>query len=411
MPEKFDLNDYQRAEQLYDSGKYLDAMTICTQIVTQETAEIKGNPNYDRELFFWTEILAARIMMIMASWNSWAERKELYEKTAIVAMNSAKDLNAVIEADYQLRCTLKEWEGRLYLEMLEQMQENVSFDSWRSYLNFKSEVMVSTTFTLTQIRNADRITELCSERNLSFNDFEKLCKEKDADSCFPAEAVNDQTYLIGKAFFENTKAAIEKNKYASGQFLSVFGTEALMRLYAAKTIIQSCVDDNIKDNDRQLRNLKAKAEVQEYLLNAKLHPNGGTLSLVSSDRGKAINELKSTYVEIQKIDSNFQMPQLPKENGEASPANSGGCYIATAVYGSYDCPQVWTLRRYRDYTLAETWYGRAFVHAYYAISPTIVKWFGNARWFRKLWRNKFDRMVQKLNDKGIKDTPYADRPW
>ena len=26
----------------------------------------------------------------------------------------------------------------------------------------------------------------------------------------------------------------------------------------------------------------------------------------------------------------------------------GGCYVATAVYGSYDCPQVWTLRRVRD---------------------------------------------------------------
>ena len=36
--------------------------------------------------------------------------------------------------------------------------------------------------------------------------------------------------------------------------------------------------------------------------------------------------------------------------------SSGGCYVATAVYGSYDCPQVWTLRRYRDDTLAETWY-------------------------------------------------------
>ncbi len=23
---------------------------------------------------------------------------------------------------------------------------------------------------------------------------------------------------------------------------------------------------------------------------------------------------------------------------------SGGCYVATTVYGSYDCPQVWTLR-------------------------------------------------------------------
>ena len=53
-----------------------------------------------------------------------------------------------------------------------------------------------------------------------------------------------------------------------------------------------------------------------------------------------------------------------------------GCYIATAVYGSYDCPQVWTLRRFRDHTLAASWYGRTFLHAYYAVSPTLVKWFG-----------------------------------
>ena len=38
--------------------------------------------------------------------------------------------------------------------------------------------------------------------------------------------------------------------------------------------------------------------------------------------------------------------------------DSGGCYIATCVYGSYDCPQVWTLRRYRDETMAESWIGR-----------------------------------------------------
>ena len=27
------------------------------------------------------------------------------------------------------------------------------------------------------------------------------------------------------------------------------------------------------------------------------------------------------------------------------------------IYGSYDCPEVWTLRRYRDKFLSETWYG------------------------------------------------------
>lgn len=37
------------------------------------------------------------------------------------------------------------------------------------------------------------------------------------------------------------------------------------------------------------------------------------------------------------------------------------CYVATAVYGSYDCPEVWTLRRFRDFALDETWYGR-FIH-------------------------------------------------
>ncbi len=88
-----------------------------------------------------------------------------------------------------------------------------------------------------------------------------------------------------------------------------------------------------------------------------------------------------------------------------------GCYIATAVYGSYDCPQVWTLRRYRDYTLSETWYGRAFIRTYYAISPTLVKWFGKTEWFRSLWKPTLDRIVEKLNGEGVKCTPYSDRNW
>ena len=90
---------------------------------------------------------------------------------------------------------------------------------------------------------------------------------------------------------------------------------------------------------------------------------------------------------------------------------SGGCYVATAVYGSYDCPQVWTLRRYRDFELAEHWYGRAFIQLYYAISPTIVKWFGGAGWFNKIWRKKLDAMVSDLQKKGYSASPYTDKNW
>ena len=100
-----------------------------------------------------------------------------------------------------------------------------------------------------------------------------------------------------------------------------------------------------------------------------------------------------------------------KEQQKASQQGSGGegCYIATCVYGSYDCPEVWTLRRYRDDTLSATWYGRTFIRIYYAVSPTIVKWFGHTNWFHKLWRGKLNRRVEKLQASGFESTPYQDR--
>lgn len=88
-----------------------------------------------------------------------------------------------------------------------------------------------------------------------------------------------------------------------------------------------------------------------------------------------------------------------------------GCYVATCVYGSYDCPEVWTLRRYRDNTLGSTWYGRLFIKTYYAVSPTFVKWFGKTKWFKKLWRGKLDKMVKNLQERGVESTQYCDKEW
>lgn len=69
----------------------------------------------------------------------------------------------------------------------------------------------------------------------------------------------------------------------------------------------------------------------------------------------------------------------PNHTEDAAIANKSekkGCYIATCVYGSYDCPQVWILRRFRNYILDKTWYGRVFVKSYYMVSPILVKRFG-----------------------------------
>ena len=124
----------------------------------------------------------------------------------------------------------------------------------------------------------------------------------------------------------------------------------------------------------------------------------------SLDNNTAKSKIESVKATISQYDSSYTPPTPPSKS-------SGGCYVATAVYGSYDCPQVWTLRRYRDYTLAETWYGRAFIRTYYAISPALVKWFGETQWFKNIWKPKLDRMVKELNEKGVADTPYQDRNW
>jgi DNA-directed RNA polymerase subunit M/transcription elongation factor TFIIS len=102
--------------------------------------------------------------------------------------------------------------------------------------------------------------------------------------------------------------------------------------------------------------------------------------------------------------------KLQEPHYKAPSISTGGmCYIATAVYGSYNCPQVWTLRRYRDDVLVSTFFGRLFIRTYYTISPTLIKWFGPAEWFQSFWKRHLDKWVQRLNSEGVSDQPYQDK--
>ena len=88
--------------------------------------------------------------------------------------------------------------------------------------------------------------------------------------------------------------------------------------------------------------------------------------------------------------------------------SQNGCYVATCVYGSYDCPQVWILRRYRDFYLKNHWWGRLFIRIYYFISPKIIRLFGKNNIFKKFWRKQLDKKVDKLKVKGYLSTNYYD---
>ena len=132
----------------------------------------------------------------------------------------------------------------------------------------------------------------------------------------------------------------------------------------------------------------------------------GNFGLVDNDKQIEIlckfNKKESRY-QIFNI-SNGENTEL--ENGQST---NGGCYVATCVYGSYDCPQVWALRRYRDFYLDEHWWGRLFIRLYYYISPKIIKLFGKTRWFRTLNKSILDKKVEKLKEKGYQTTAYKDK--
>jgi hypothetical protein len=91
-----------------------------------------------------------------------------------------------------------------------------------------------------------------------------------------------------------------------------------------------------------------------------------------------------------------------------SSRGGGGCYIATCVYGTYDCPEVWVLRRFRDNTLSISWLGKGFIRAYYSISPKVVNWFGGRRWFNRLFKTIIGKIVTSLRNNGVSDNPYTD---
>ena len=73
----------------------------------------------------------------------------------------------------------------------------------------------------------------------------------------------------------------------------------------------------------------------------------------------------------------------------------GGCFIATACYGSYDAPEVMVLRKFRDEKLMKTLAGQAFIEFYYFVSPGVADIIARNNGLKKAIRNYFLKPIIK----------------
>ena len=124
----------------------------------------------------------------------------------------------------------------------------------------------------------------------------------------------------------------------------------------------------------------------------------------ASEIGKAKYCAYAVYLEKQQIPET-QQTIIAKQAGDKaheklnqraqSTADKYGkrCYIATCVYGENN-PTVETLRRWRDNSLSQHWWGRIAITLYYWLSPNLVKLFGNNTLFHKLMRKLIDALLR-----------------
>ena len=71
---------------------------------------------------------------------------------------------------------------------------------------------------------------------------------------------------------------------------------------------------------------------------------------------------------------------------QAGGTEEGGCFIATAAFGSYVAPHVQTLRLFRDQVLMTSEAGRTFVTWYYRVGPEWAQWLEQHEWAKAFVR-------------------------
>ncbi len=397
-------NSIQKAQTLFEVKQYGPAIDMCVELIKE------GRDKKDAFM------LAAKSFLFSLKTPKDEDSINTFLNTFQNACAEAKTVEEALELERDITAAIYAWEAESVKALLADLEANPTLEQWQKYYPIFPEYIKLRIFVRVHARNCQATNAYCAENGIEKKELGNKIKEDFGDRFETSKVITDEEvdtleYETAQRIFENTQAKLSANNDGNGDFMIQVSKVIVGELLTAQCLVDHSLPKKGTNPDVRCERLMLKADITSYLLSAMIYPNGTPCSLYMGNRAGDVEKLKEIYSEIKELDPSFEAPELPNVEAVHPPKASGGCYVATAVYGSYDCPEVWTLRRFRDYTLAETWYGRAFIRTYYAISPTLVKWFGHTEWFKSIWKPTLDKMVEKLNTNGVDNTPYNDRNW
>ncbi|MDR3230785.1 MAG: hypothetical protein LBT65_05050 [Synergistaceae bacterium] len=135
----------------------------------------------------------------------------------------------------------------------------------------------------------------------------------------------------------------------------------------------------------------------------KIHNNGKLTYNYASDSPQTswILKISDDFQEIVigNEDGAYMRPYTLDPHGvKLEDSSHRRCYIATAVYGSCEAPEVLTLRRFRDEVLLRSSSGRKFVALYYRYSPPCAEKLKNHRYVNRVVKFFLDGIVRTIDN-------------
>ena len=185
---------------------------------------------------------------------------------------------------------------------------------------------------------------------------------------------------------------------AKGEFIMKGGT-------ISRNIAQS-VDDSVGGGVKLSGGL-----VHNRTLQCRFTKNGGIITGYSSDsvngnvvkigarivndKGHAVLCGRNGKIELIFDKTLNEEDNVYFDTNKETTTGDSGCYIATVVYGSYEAPQVVSLRRFRDEYLSGRYLGRLLIRNYYRIGPSIAERLKGKEVINKLIRIILDKIILK----------------